>query len=190
MWPWDHVAFAYVLYAGYAHARGQRTGTVLAVAVVTAALTPDLIDKPLAWGLHVLPSGRSLGHSAFTAAAVTALTGVVGRRIDERGLAGAVGIGYGSHLIGDIVYPLIVNGDLPIGFLLWPLIPADPAGSPEAVGHVWELVGDFLAYLSTPTGAAYLFADALLLVAALRLWIADGMPGIDLLRSLAVYTRR
>ena len=163
MWPWDHVAVAYVCYSLYARLRGRRPSTVAAFAVFAAALAPDAIDKPLAWYFSVLPSGRSLGHSAFTA-------------------AGVVAIGWVSHLLGDVAYPLVVKGELRVGFLLWPLVPAEAGSSPGAVGHVSELFAAFIAYLATPAGATYLLVDVTLLLAALVLWVADGSPGAELLR--------
>lgn len=141
---------------------------------------PDLIDKPLAWYFSVLPSGRSLGHSLFTAAAATASAAAVQAVTRARGLTAAVAIGWVSHLLGDVAYPLVVKGDLRVGFLLWPIVPAGDSSSPGAIGHVSELFAAFLEYLATPAGATYLLLDVALLSAALVLWIADGTPGIGL----------
>ncbi|MFC7068796.1 metal-dependent hydrolase [Halobaculum lipolyticum] len=182
MWPWDHVAVAYLCYSLYARLRGRRPSGVVAVAVVAAALAPDAIDKPLAWWLAVLPSGRSLGHSAFTATAAVAAAAVVQLRTRIRGLAAAVAIGWGSHLLGDVAYPLVVKGDLRVGFLLWPVVPAGDDPTPDALGHLSELFASFLGYLATPAGATYLLADLALLLGALALWVADGAPGIGVFR--------
>lgn len=43
-----------------------------------ATQLPDLIDKPLAWSVGILPTGRSLAHSLLTASLVLA------SRVDER----------------------------------------------------------------------------------------------------------
>lgn len=182
MWPWDHVAAAYLCYSLYARLRGRRPSGVVAAVVVAAALAPDAIDKPLAWWLAVLPSGRSLGHSAFTATAVVAAAAVVQLRTRIRGLTAAVAVGWGSHLLGDVAYPLVVKGDLRVGFLLWPVVPAGDDPTPDAVGHLSELFASFLGYLATPAGATYLLADLALLLGALAVWVADGAPGTGALR--------
>lgn len=183
MWPWDHVAVAYLAYAAYTRVRGRRPSDAAALAVFATALAPDMIDKPLSWWLAVLPSGRSLGHSLFTCAAVVAAAGVLQRRTRIAGLTPAVTVGYLSHLLGDVAYPLVTDGKLRVGFLLWPLVPATPGEVSSAFGHLGELFAAFLAYLATPAGVAYLLADLLLLVAALAVWISDGAPGTRWIRS-------
>ena len=182
MWPWDHVAVAYICYSLFARLRGDRPSAVVAAVVVAAAVAPDVIDKPLAWWLAVLPSGRSLGHSAFTATVVVALAAAVQLRTRIRGLTAAVAIGWGSHLVGDVAYPLVVKGDLRVGFLLWPVVPAVDDPSPDAVGHLSELFAAFVEYLATPAGATYLLLDVTLLLTAVVLWVADGAPGTEFFR--------
>lgn len=177
MWPWDHVAVAYLAYSAYARAHGRRPSATTAVVVVVAAVVPDMIDKPLSWWFAVLPSGRSLGHSAFTAAAVVAVTGAVQRRGGPVGLVPAVAIGYVSHLLGDVAYPLVVKGSLRVEFLLWPLVPAVADSTPDPFTHVSELFAAFLGYLSTAAGATYLVLDLMLLIGAAALWFRDGAPG-------------
>jgi len=181
MWPWEHLAFAYVLFSLSSRIRWQRPPTARALLVLAvASALPDLVDKPLAWWVTVLPAGRSLGHSLLVAAPVVAVVLVAGALVDERPIAVAYVIGHLSHLAGDVVYPLIVKGELRVGFLAWPLAAA-PAGEPtQALPHLQDLVGAFLAFLSTPRGAAYLAGEVGLLVLALGLWLADGRPGASL----------
>jgi membrane-bound metal-dependent hydrolase YbcI (DUF457 family) len=72
-------------------ARGDPT------AALVGSLTPDFIDKPLAWVLHVIPGSRDRAHS-LTAAFL--LSAVVGRLCGRRaGLGFAVG--YLAHLVAD-----------------------------------------------------------------------------------------
>ena len=189
MWPWDHVALAYLSYALYARATGRRPSDATALAVVIAAVAPDMIDKPLSWWVGVLPSGRSLGHSAFTAVVVVAAAGVVQRRVGPAGLTPAVAFGYVSHLLGDVAYPLIVKRELRTGFLSWPLVASDSEAVESAFGHLGDLAAAFAAYLSTPAGIAYLLADLTLLSAALAVWLADGAPGVHMLRRAVAHRR-
>lgn len=181
MWPWEHLALAYVLFSLSSRIRWQRPPTTRALIVLAvASVLPDLVDKPLAWWLTVLPAGRSLGHSLLVAVPVVAVVLVVGVLVDERPIAVAYFIGHLSHLAGDVVYPLIVKGELRVGFLAWPLVAA-PGGEPtQALPHLQDLIGAFLAFLSTPRGAAYLAGELGLLALALGLWLADGRPGASL----------
>ncbi|MCL7419035.1 MAG: metal-dependent hydrolase, partial [Halalkalicoccus sp.] len=67
MWPWGHAALAYVLYSALRRRRGGSPGGVATIVVVFASQLPDLIDKPLAWTLGVIPSGRMLAHAPAVA---------------------------------------------------------------------------------------------------------------------------
>jgi len=61
MWPWEHLAFAYVLVSGYYRlAWRSRPTDAAAIVIAVGAVLPDLIDKPLAWGSACFPrAGRS-----------------------------------------------------------------------------------------------------------------------------------
>lgn len=177
------MAIAYLAYSGYAHVRGRQPSATTALVVVVAAVMPDVIDKPLSWWLAVFPSGRSLGHSAFTAVGVVAITGVVQRRVGPVGLTPAVAIGYVSHLLGDVAYPLLVKDTLSVEFLLWPLVPAVNDPTPPPFTYVSELFAAYLGYLSTPAGATYLVLDLVLLLGTATLWIRDGAPGARWIRE-------
>ena len=90
---------------------------------------PDIVDKPLAWTFHVLPSGRTLAHSLFAAVAVSMLVGYYYRRRGRLDLAIAFGIGYFSHLIGD-GYSAVLSGEYAyLSSLGWPLLAPPPFGS-------------------------------------------------------------
>jgi len=134
---------------------------------------PDLVDKPLAWYLGVLPAGRSLAHSVFTAAAVSlvviAVTAEMGRR--EPGLAFVAG--YGSHLLGDALPKLPAGEFESLTFLLWPVLPL-PAY--EGAEPVVENLGAMVATPSTYLLASPSRVAALVVVALV--WRADGFPGL------------
>ena len=64
MWPWGHLAVGYLVYSGLSRWRfGRLPGSVATLAVALGTQLPDLVDKPLAWTVNVLASGRSLAHS-------------------------------------------------------------------------------------------------------------------------------
>ena len=65
--------------------------------VIAATVVPDAVDKGLAQGLHVTPSGRYAMHSLVGWLASSLLVGLVGGK--ERGYAWA--IGHLFHLLGD-----------------------------------------------------------------------------------------
>jgi hypothetical protein len=194
VWPWEHAALGYLLYSVPARllasgvaARGERPwGERLAPAALAALAVgtqaPDLVDKPLAWSVGALPSGTSLAHSVLVALPVTLLAVVAGRRRDSAaGVAFAVG--YWSHLLGDVVYPVAVGGGLAPGAVLWPLVrgPADPPVGLFA--RTGDLLGALAETLAGPRGRRYLAGEAVLLGGAALAWLVDGAPGTGLLRA-------
>lgn len=88
MLPPGHIATALVL--------GRLARTKEPPAVV-GSLAPDLIDKPLAWVLHVIPGSRYLAHTLAAALLLSALVGVLLGRRTAAGFA----VGYLGHLAGD-----------------------------------------------------------------------------------------
>jgi hypothetical protein len=134
---------------------------------------PDLVDKPLAWYLGVLPAGRSLAHSVFTAAVVSAVVLAVASRLDrlEPGLAFTGG--YASHIAGDVL-PKLPGGDFEsLTFVLWPLLPLpEYDGAGPVVENLAMVVASPVGYLlSNPARLAVLVTLALV-------WSADGFPGV------------
>lgn len=177
MWPWEHLALGYLLYSGYARLRGRRPLPADVYALLLATQAPDLVDKPLAWTFGILPNGVSLAHSVFVALPVAALAVLVARHYDRAPVGVAFGLGYLSHLLGDVLYPLAVSGSVSPGYLLWPLVQrgsVDPDGSLSILFALLSHFGDFLA---TPRGAVYLTLEVVFLGVALAVWWADGLPG-------------
>jgi hypothetical protein len=182
MWPWEHVAVGYLAYSAFSRLVWREPPSTRAALVVTfAAVAPDLVDKPLAWGLDVLPAGKSLAHSLVAFLSLSGLAALLGARSDSwRSAAGFV-VGYASHLAGDVIYPLVVSGDVRVGFLFWPFVPVR-GGADSVLPHLRELLESFLAFLATPRGAVYLVAEVALLAGALAVWLADGTPVLSALR--------
>ncbi len=167
MLPWGHLGVAYLVYSTWVWRRhGQAPQGAAVGVVIVASQGPDLIDKPLAWTLDVLPGGRTLGHSLFVFALLAWLAVYYGRR-HHADLAGAAIVGYGSHLAADL--PL----DLPLGnvadarYLLWPVLPAPPA-YPEGI----------IPFLIDVAGEPYAVVQVGILAVAGIVWWRDGRPGI------------
>lgn len=170
MWPWGHAGLGYLVYAAVRRGRGRPwpPDDASTVALVLGTQFPDLVDKPLAWSLHVLPSGRSLAHSALTATLVAAVVLALGRRYDQRAPTRAFVLGYYTHLLGDVLLPLVQFDADFLRFLLWPLHPPPTYESdPRYVERFVDL---------TPTTFA-LFGLAVTALAA-GLWVRDGYPGL------------
>ena len=174
MWPFGHLAGAYVLYTVLVRARFDEPpghGPVLVLAL--ASQLPDLVDKPLAWYLAALPTGQTLAHSLLVLVPLSVAVYLLARRYDRREHGIAFAVGVFSHAALDAL-PALWNPEESAGFLLWPLIPAEgyERGSPS----VAEL---FFNSLSDP----YFLSEFVLLVVAFVLWRRDGYPGIEPLRK-------
>jgi hypothetical protein len=153
VFPLGHATFGYLLYVPFGVATSYRLphGATL-VALLVGTQFPDVVDKPLAF-LGVLPSGRSLAHSAFFAVALLAVLLVVVHRSDRGDLAVAFGFGHVSHLLGDLV-PLFTEGRVgDTTFLLWPLVPATEYASDDVAP--WIRVARY--YASPEFGPEVLF---------------------------------
>jgi len=168
MWPWGHLALGYLLYSG---TRRVPSGLgTLALALVLGSQVPDLLDKPLAWLLGVLPTGRSLGHSLPFAVLVLAVLALVVRWwIPERPELGvAYGVGHLSHLLGDALYPVLAGEFAHLAFLGYPLVPPFEYDIGQSVGAHLALI-EF--------SPAFVF-ELVLVALAVGIRLADGRPGL------------
>ena len=174
MWPWGHVAVAYLLYRSSTHARFEAPpahGPVLVVTV--ASLFPDLVDKPLAWYGGVLPTGRTLAHSLVFLVPLSILVYLLARRYDRGEYGIAFAIGALSHALVDAA-PALWRPEAEATFLLWPLLPVTPyeTGAPTVVGLLSDSLTD-----------PYFLLEFVLLAVALVLWRRDGYPGLEPIRA-------
>ena len=177
MWPWGHAALGYLLYTVYTRSGYDRPPRAIAIAwLAVGTQFPDLVDKPLAWTFGILPAGRTLAHTLLVAVPVVLVAYWVAQRRDRGEWGAAFGIGYCSHLLGDVL-PLVLWGDLAEWtFLLWPLLPLpDFEGSSSIVAH--------FATLELTGPVAF---ELLLVGAAFVAWWYDGRPGTRLLFDRAV----
>lgn len=185
MWPWEHAAFGYLLYSGGLHVwrRSGPDGPAALVLLLSTQL-PDIVDKPLSWLFGLFPSGFSLAHSVFVAVPLIAAAVIGTRKRGRTELGIAFAVGYGSHLVGDVVGPIRSGASIALSRVLWPLVTHPP------YDHDYGLVGRTLVYLEAFTGTLG-SADPVVLtlylalpVAALLLWIADGLPGVATVHRL------
>jgi hypothetical protein len=186
MWPWEHLAVGYLAYSLLSRAlTGESPGNRDALVLVVATQLPDLVDKPLAWWLGALPSGLSLAHSLVFGLPVCLFVVALARRLGDPAVGLAYCVGYGSHLAGDAVYPLVTDGHLRLAFLAWPLVEQPSASAPGFLAQVLYFLGEFRAFLATPRGQLYALVEAGLLAVALAVWVTDGYPGLSDPRHLA-----
>lgn len=161
---WVHAAVAYLLYrltVRVAEAGRHNGGAVLAL--ISGALLPDIIDKPLSFIFSSLPS-RSLSHSIFTTVLVIVIAVYIARRLYRWDIGAAYTIGYLSHLGADFVDYFFIPEETLL-FVFWPLV---------TDYHHIDTVHELLSLLS-PT--PYVFVQSMVTIIGFGLWIYDGKPG-------------
>lgn len=128
MRPWEHVVVALLPVVAYSLARYQRLpGEDMVLVVFFASLLPDIVDKPLAWTLGILPSGRMLAHSLVVALPVILLVVLASYWLGYAPHGLGFAWGYLSHLAADF-YPVLWQGR---GYsyypnMFWPIMDANP----------------------------------------------------------------
>lgn len=169
MWPWGHVAVAYLLYTVFTHRQFDRPPRAWPLfALLVGSQAPDMVDKPLGWSLGVLPGGRTLSHSVLFLALLAAAGYALARHYDRLGVATAFLFGYTSHLVADVP-PSVLAGDLSgTEYVLWPL--TEPAEY-ESVGGILE---GFLRY----SMGSYEWLQLGLFALAVVVWYREGRPGL------------
>lgn len=177
MWPPAHAAIGYLGYSLYSRSAGRQPSSGGSIVVVFGSVFPDLVDKPLAWGLGVVPGGRSLAHSLLVAIPVCLLAVAVAARLQQLAYGIAFTIGYILHLPADVLATLLVRGEINAGFLLWPVSPL----SPETGGWLRRDVSDgsILPELFGSVVITYGALEMLLVGCALAQYRLDGYPGLS-----------
>ena len=175
MLPWGHLGLGYLLYHALLRIDDprRRLGDAAALALAVGTQFPDLIDKPGAWTIGVIPSGRSVGHSVFVLVPLLAALWVFASP-ERRGLVAAFAVGVGSHLVGDSWAPVLDGGLREVTFLLWPVYPVEPE-------HGLSFVEFFLTLSVSPE----LAAGALVSFVGVAVWYRDGCPGVALVTAWA-----
>lgn len=175
MWPWEHVAIGYVAYSLLCRVRGSVPTAGSVVALTAGSLVPDLVDKPLAWWLGVLPGGRSLAHSFLFALPICLLVVLIVRQFQRTELGIAFSVGYLIHLPADVLGTYLVRGELTASFLLWPLRPLPQESEPAidcspALDQLHCVLGSF--------GLAHIVLQVVLLGSTFLMYRADGYPAL------------
>lgn len=175
MWPWGHLAVAYLSYALYARRRNGRPPRTLPVAALAVgSQAPDLLDKPLAWTFGVLPGGRTLAHSLLFAALLIPAVYALALRTDRVEAGRAFVTGHLSHLVTDVPPAAVAAGDLSqAGYFLWPLVDA-----PEEV-PVGGILDAILTYYAM---GSYEWLQFGLFALAVAVWYRGGAPGLEYVR--------
>ncbi|WP_135823748.1 metal-dependent hydrolase [Halorussus ruber] len=186
MWPWEHVAFGYLLVSLYSHVvRGKSPDGRLALAAGLGALFPDLVDKPLSWTFGVFPSGYAVAHSAYVFPTFAVALWLVLRYRGAPSLAVAFVVGHFSHLVGDVVYPFLLGDELAVSAVLWPVVtrPASPTEAGLLARTLYYLREWLVRLWALELGPLLLFELALVGV-VVAVWLYDGAPVFAEFRSM------
>ncbi|MFP8955190.1 metal-dependent hydrolase [Natrialbaceae archaeon A-CW3] len=191
MWPWEHLAVAYLCYSLFTHLVSNRppTGRETA-AVVFGSQLPDLVDKPLAWTFGITETGYAIGHSIFVAPFVCLGAFLLAVRFDDRPVALAFSIAYLSHLLTDVLNPWFRGGSIEPRVVLWPLAspPTDDHGG--LLDHFVVYFARYVDVLLSDGMTAQVVIQLGLGVGIVGLWLSDGAPLVsDLWRWLSTRIR-
>lgn len=188
MWPWEHIAVGYLLLSlGLRTVGREPPSDAAALLVGFGSLLPDLVDKPLSWGLGLFPTGYALGHSAFLALPVGLFVIDIGVNRDRLLPAAGFVVGYWSHLAADVLDPLRYGLPPLPGRVLWPAVAGVPYEQDLGLGRGVTYLEDFLATLATVDLVTLVGLYLLLPLATLCLWLLDGVPGIRFLIRAAKF---
>jgi membrane-bound metal-dependent hydrolase YbcI (DUF457 family) len=125
--PIEHLIVAFLPVFAYVFVRDLRLPSrALSFAVFVGSQYPDLVDKPLAHVLVVIPSGRVFMHSLPFAIPVSIAVVAYGRWTDRPRIASGFVLAYLLHLFGDN-YRRLLDGSVSPD-LLWPFV--EPVSRP------------------------------------------------------------
>ena len=170
MWPLGHVAVAYLCYTIATRARFDAPPAhIPALLLVFGSQFPDLVDKPLAWYLGVIPTGRTLAHSLLVLVPLSVAVLAISSHYDRGEYGIAFAIGALSHSVVDAL-PVLWGVDGSADHLLWPITPVEAyeSGAPSVIALLQDSLGD-----------PYFLAEFVLAAIAFTLWRRDGYPGLE-----------
>jgi len=145
--PIEHFVVAVVPVVGYVVVRDREfPGAWLVLVAFLGSQFPDLVDKPLAHVLFVLPSGRVFMHSLPFAVPLSLLVIGYARQTGRLRTGGVFVFAYVSHLAADNYRALTGAGAHVPADLLWPFVPPTPRppvpywAGPNSINlHLWSL---------------------------------------------------
>ncbi|WP_137289815.1 metal-dependent hydrolase [Natronorubrum halophilum] len=174
MWPLGHVAVAYLCYTLATRARFDAPPAhVPALILVLGSQFPDLVDKPLAWYLRVIPTGRTLAHSLFLLVPLSIAAYALASHYDRREYGIAFAIGAFSHVVVDAL-PAIWRPEADANHLLWPAIPVE---------EYEQVPPTVLGLLQDSATDPYFLLEFVLAAITFTLWRQHGYPGLAALRA-------
>ncbi|ELY43646.1 metal-dependent hydrolase [Natronorubrum sulfidifaciens] len=174
MWPLGHVAVAYLCYTIATRARFDAPPAhIPALLLVFGSQFPDLVDKPLAWYLGVIPTGRTLAHSLLVLVPLSVAVLAISSHYDRGEYGIALTIGALSHVLVDAL-PALWGPNESATHLLWPVVPVEEyeQGPPT-----------ILALVQDSLGQPFFLAEFVLAAIAVVLWRRDGYPGLEPVRA-------
>jgi membrane-bound metal-dependent hydrolase YbcI (DUF457 family) len=142
--PIEHFIVAFLPAFAYVVVRDQGLPSrALSFVVFVGSQFPDIVDKPLAHVLVIIPSGRVFMHSLPFAIPISAIVLAYGWWTDRPRVAGGFVFAYLLHLFGDN-RRVLLEGSIPPD-LLWPFV----APKPRPVVPYWAGVNGINLYLWT-----------------------------------------
>jgi len=138
MLPHEHFLLACLPVVGYVALRHRRFPSKRVLgAVLLGSLMPDLIDKPLAYQLELIPHGRVFLHSLPIIIPVVTVVLIYAWATDRLRMGLGYAVGHLLHPLGDF-QQTILAGTIPQP-LLWPFVSA-PSGTDPIWIHDWTIV--------------------------------------------------
>lgn len=136
MMPWSHLFVAVFPVIVYVALRHRRLPSALLIgAVATGSQFPDLVDKPLAWGVDILINGRMFMHSLVFAIPISAAVILIATKYGNTSLGSGFVVGYLLHIPGDFYTAFVGPEQYVPRNMLWPLLAPRPITEPEFVTH-------------------------------------------------------
>lgn len=147
MLPTAHLLVALVPVLAFVYLRDRRLPSPGVVAVgAFGSQFPDLVDKPLAHALYVIPSGRVFMHSLPFAVPVWLLVGAYAWWTGRTRAGAVFAFAHASHIVADNAQALFGPDPRVPADMLWPLVPATSrppiphwAGAGLLNVHLWAL---------------------------------------------------
>ncbi|EMA58405.1 metal-dependent hydrolase [Halorubrum lipolyticum] len=160
MRPIEHFIVALFLVSFYLLVRTRRLPSLeLGAVAFVGSQFPDLVDKPLAHQLHLIPTGRVFMHSLPFAIPVWLVVLAYGWKTDRRRGGVVFVLAHASHLIADN-YAALASGRVPSD-LLWPFL----APVPRPPAPYWAGPNSINLHLFTAFSVAVLAVTAYYLIA-------------------------